>query len=235
VTAYDTAILAETALLSYWKLDETSGTAATDAKGSITSTYTSGFTLAGEGPEGPLALSGDSAVAFNGSTGYVAVAADARFNGLTAFTVEGVVNLTGSNPSKHENLWSAFNSGNSGIRCGVYAKRNATGNYFGFWDSTNLWRESLVSLVRNSWNHIAVAISALNATFYVNGANIRTVAAASNVPSTLTVQQLGWSSSGTEFLTGKVSHVATYNAALGDAAIAAHAAALQHHRRMVAA
>lgn len=44
--AYDALILAESALVGYWKLDETSGTVAADATGRNAGTYVGGVTLA---------------------------------------------------------------------------------------------------------------------------------------------------------------------------------------------
>jgi hypothetical protein len=44
---YDQRVLSEAALVGYWRLDETDGTVAFDAKGNLNGTYRGGVTLAG--------------------------------------------------------------------------------------------------------------------------------------------------------------------------------------------
>ena len=65
---YDVLVLADSPV-SYWPLDEASGTTANDLADSNNGTYTSGFTLGGAGPSSNFGGS----TAFNGSTGYVTV------------------------------------------------------------------------------------------------------------------------------------------------------------------
>ena len=60
---YAETILAEAGLVSFWKLAETSGTAAADSKGSNAGVYTGSPTL----NVAPLVTGGDKAVTFSGS------------------------------------------------------------------------------------------------------------------------------------------------------------------------
>ena len=63
--------------MSYWRLDETSGSSASDSTGGRTGTYTGGYTL---GQTGALTAVTNKAVGFNGSSGYVAVPYAAALN-----------------------------------------------------------------------------------------------------------------------------------------------------------
>lgn len=72
---------------SHWRLGETSGTTATDRKGTATATYTGGVTLGAAG----LVSDGNTAVSLDGTTGYVAVPNHTSINTggpYSALTVE---------------------------------------------------------------------------------------------------------------------------------------------------
>src|SRR4030095_11249083 len=77
--------------VSYWRLDETSGTSATDSTGGRTGTYTGGDTL---NPTGALSDGADNAGSTNGTTGYVAVPYAAALN-PAQFTLEAWAKPTG--------------------------------------------------------------------------------------------------------------------------------------------
>src|SRR5207244_1110284 len=64
MSAYDSLILGETGLVSYYETDGDSGTNAVDSKDANTGTYAGGFTLGQSGIP-----SGGSSVLYNGTTG----------------------------------------------------------------------------------------------------------------------------------------------------------------------
>jgi hypothetical protein len=78
-------------IVSYWRLNETTGTTAADSKDGNAGTYKGGFTL---GAAGLLQGDSDTAVKFDGSSGYVSVPHKATLN-PAKFTVEAVVTVTG--------------------------------------------------------------------------------------------------------------------------------------------
>src|SRR5215471_17999671 len=84
MAGYTSAILAETSLVSFWPLAETSGTSAADAKGTNTGTYTGGYTLG----QLPPYVQVSGAVNFNGSTGYVNVPTASNISPTAAVSVE---------------------------------------------------------------------------------------------------------------------------------------------------
>src|SRR6266536_1475171 len=94
-------------LVSYWRLGETSGTAALDSKGTNTGTYQNGVTL---GAAGALTNDSDTAASFNGSTNRVSLPALAA---VTNFTIEGWTNLaSGATANQNGNNALYATSGN---------------------------------------------------------------------------------------------------------------------------
>ena len=77
--------------ISYWRLDETSGTTATDFQHANTGAYVGSPTL---GQPGALSGDPDTAVAFNGTSQYVSVPYSASLNPAT-FSVEVWAKPTG--------------------------------------------------------------------------------------------------------------------------------------------
>lgn len=75
---------------AYFRLGESSGTAAVDVKGGASGTYTGGFSLA---QSGALANDADTSTDFNGSTGYVNVADRAEFDLGDVFTLEAWIRM----------------------------------------------------------------------------------------------------------------------------------------------
>ncbi len=90
-TDYSDAVLGTTGLVSFWRLNDQSGTTAADSKDSNPGTYENGVTLGG-----PSLVHTDTdnyAASFDGSTQYVEVPFAANIN-TPQFTVEAIVNPT---------------------------------------------------------------------------------------------------------------------------------------------
>ncbi|MFL5819891.1 MAG: LamG-like jellyroll fold domain-containing protein [Solirubrobacteraceae bacterium] len=91
---YQATIAAETSLVSYWRLGESSGTVANDAKGAHPGEYQGGVTL---GVPGLIDADADTAVSFDGTSGQVRVppppAAVAGDLNPSNFSVEAWVKL----------------------------------------------------------------------------------------------------------------------------------------------
>ena len=100
-THYSTAVLNDPHLVSFWRLNEQSGTVAVDSKGANNGTYQGGVTLGVPGLVSPDSQDSDNLAAqFDGQTGYVSVQFDADLN-PPAFTVEALVQPSGTDPNKH--------------------------------------------------------------------------------------------------------------------------------------
>ena len=209
--AYRNTILAETALVAYWELEETSGTAAADSKSTHAGTYSGTYSLAQQGIWTNTATRGN-ALGLTGS-GYVTVPAFAVASG-GAISVEAWVYPTASgqngsviwkNPVNAQ--WGLF------IEGGVIKWRgNSTSTLNG------------PTLTLNAWTHVVATQTGTTAILYVNGAQYAT--------GTITAITDG-TTGGTNdidigrfnsnyYLQGRLDEVALYNAVLTSTQVAAH-------------
>jgi hypothetical protein len=88
---YGDEVFNDPRLVSYWRLNETTGTTAADSKDGNPGTYNGAYSL---GAPGLLQGDPDTAVALDGSSAYVSVPYTAALN-PAKFTVEAVVKITG--------------------------------------------------------------------------------------------------------------------------------------------
>ena len=200
----------------YWRMNETSGTTATDlAGGNDNAFYEGGYTL---NQPGGLTANSDPAVALNGSSGQVRTASTIRLGSATGVTVEALVNpvsLTASSQAiarKH----------------GQYLLRldNAGRVIWRLWKGgavTELLSPTGV-VTAGSWNHIAATYDGTTMRIFVNGTERvqRTLAAPVDTPNSRLYMG---SSDGYDYLNGRLDEVATYPFALTAAKIAAHSSA----------
>ena len=100
-TSYSQTVLGTQGLVSFWLLDEPSGTTAVDSKDGNNGTYHGAVTLGVPGLVSPDSDdTNNSAAEFDGQTGYVSVPFAASLN-PPAFTVEALVQPAGIDPNKH--------------------------------------------------------------------------------------------------------------------------------------
>jgi Concanavalin A-like lectin/glucanases superfamily len=121
---YHNVVTGDPNVVSYWRLGEPAGqTTAKDVKGLADGDYVGGVTL---GTTGLMQNDGDTAVTFNGSSGYVRVPHRNELN-PTHFTVEALVTLNG---------------GAGSFRAVVSSRDIQAGNVFGYIlyaSDQNLW------------------------------------------------------------------------------------------------
>ena len=100
-TAYSTAVLDTANLVSFWRLNEQSGTTAVDSKDGNNGAYEGGETLGVPGLVSPDSNDSDNLGAqFDGQTGYVSVQFATNLN-QPMFTVEALVQPSGTDPNEH--------------------------------------------------------------------------------------------------------------------------------------
>jgi hypothetical protein len=111
-TTYASTVLSTAGLVSYWRLDETSGTTASDQKSANPGTYTGAYTL---NQPGAIANDSDTAVKLDGSSGYVSIPAASSLR-PSSITIEGWVKLAGSGgrlfSASHNDVWLGVDSTN---------------------------------------------------------------------------------------------------------------------------
>jgi Concanavalin A-like lectin/glucanases superfamily len=188
-SAYRDAVLANHPI-SYWRLDESSGTVASDQENSHKGAYLNSPTL---GQPGALAGDPDTAVSFNGASQFVGVPYSAALN-PTTFSVE---------------VW-AKPTGGTGTYRGVVASRSYPNGWVLYAGSNNTWQFWInngtgmkiiygAPVTLNAWTHLVGTFDGTTARLYVNGVLANSAAVASYQPQTSKALAIGQSSRGSGF------------------------------------
>jgi hypothetical protein len=159
--------------VAYWRLGEASGSTATDSAGGHDGVYTGTLTY---GVGGALPGDPDTAILFDGSSGYVAVPFSATLNPQGPFTAEAWVRPntipdSGGTPCP---ISSAQFNGN---RSGWQIRERDTGWQFVLYthNSSSVANDGLANTAHggvpstNSWTHLAGVYDGANTYLYVNG------------------------------------------------------------------
>jgi hypothetical protein len=212
--AYRDVVLAESSLVGFWELQETSGTVATDSTANARSgTYSGGFTLA---QPGIFVAAGtrNNAVALNGSSAYINIPAFAVASG-GALSVEAWISQTAAGKN------------------GSIAWKNPVNGQWGLFIESGVlkWRggsSSLTlvgpSLSAASWYHVVATQTGTTATIYVNGVQVASgtvTAIADGTTAGTNDINVGRFNSG-YYLNGKITTFALYNAVLTGTQVTTH-------------
>jgi hypothetical protein len=226
-TSYQQAILTSLPS-SYWHLDETEVTAMADVNslvsGTLQGTYTQG--------QASLISTGGNSVLLSNPDGRITLgSASYRFTGTSAFTWEGLINVTSDTGVGHYLVNCSFSDGSgqqgyllqlrdydaSGGRLALYRYRN----------NTTVSAYSSISVPLGATAHVVGTYDGLNSRVYVNGVLGGTGATdtASIVSGTSTIY-LGNDSASARPLLGLLDEVAVYARALSASEIATHYSAV---------
>jgi hypothetical protein len=201
---------------AYWRLGETSGTTAVDAIGGNNGTITGGVTLNQAG-----AISGgDTAMVFNGTTGYISVPSSAAITPTGSFTVETwVKTLTATEVP----LVEKFDAGNAGF---MFSLNNfGGGNYYALWVG-NGWVEGPGVVADGQWHHLVGVWNGTTVSLYLDGAVRRSIAPTGvNLPATTHALEIARRYDISVYSNASLDEVAFYSTALTAPQIAAHYAA----------
>ena len=170
-SAYASAVLSTSGLVSYWRLDETSGTTANDQKGANPGTYTGAYTL---NQPGALANDSDPSAAFGG--GYVDVPNSASIQNLSSVTLEAWVYWTGSG---EQFIMTKGSGGSLQGDLEVYAGKLVAQVGPAFVMDT-------LQFPQNSWQYVAMTYDGTTLRLYRNGTQVasQTAAAPAAPPTT---------------------------------------------------
>lgn len=221
---YTAAVLAESSLVSYWRLGETSGTQAGDSKGVNTGTYTGGFTLNQSSP----VKDGNPSVGLNGTSGYVNVPHHASLAITGDLTLEAWVN-----PTDYANTNQIVAKTSAAAEAASYDFRLQLGDgkmqfLLGNGVAVSTLTNGQFFVATGVWTHVAVTVSGTTVTFYRNGVAdtpVANAAARADTGQPLRIGQRGDLNVAT-YYKGSIDEVAVYNAALSSTRIAAHYAAV---------
>ena len=200
---------------NYWRLNETSGATAVDIIGGKNGTITGGVTL---NQPGALA-SGDKAMSFDGTTGYVTVPNAPALQLVGDLTIEVWCYLPTA--AGRATLISKSASGEFELTV------EATGalNFY------NAASESVISspgaVTFNKWHHLIVTRVASTKVIvqYVDGVAVKSGVYAGAVTASSNPVNIGRSAAAIQYSTGRLDEVALYPYALNAQQVAAHAAA----------
>lgn len=210
--------------VSYWRLGETSGTAAADSgTGGNAGTITGGVTL---GAPGAITADSNTAMTFNGSTGYVGVPDSANLNIAGDLTVEAW-----AKPKALSGVTQTI------VHKGFTPDTPSSAQYRISINSANQWKAAIYvgsssyAIVAStpapstsSWTHLSMIRSGNTLTFYVNATSVGsiTVSGATNTVSGSMLAMGRSGSSSAYYMNGGVDEVAVYSRALSASQIQSH-------------
>lgn len=196
--------------LSYWRLDETTGTNAADQMGVNALTYTGGYTL----NQTPGALTGsgdtDACVLLNGSTGYLA-GTTGQLQIASAITLEAWVN-----PSSNPAVSAIMGKHSSGSGYDLYV---ATGTVSFALNGTVVAGGTLTV---GQWAHIVATWDGATMRVYVDGVQVASGAFAGPLTVSTNPFQLGSTGTGVNTFAGDLDEAAVYTYALTPSQVLNH-------------
>jgi hypothetical protein len=214
------ATIAADGPVSHWRLGEASGSVAADQMGRNPGAYKAGTTL---GAPGALPSDPNTAVALNGSTGYISTPNAATLNPTDNFSVEA---------------WARPVT-LGGVTQAVMHKGGSTGN--AVWQyrigltSGNKWRGTVYvganaitvtdpgSATVTDWTHLVMTVSQGRLVLYVNGRSVATASFAGTVNTNTGILAIGRTgAASSDYFRGSIDEATIYPAALTGAQVATH-------------
>jgi PKD repeat protein len=164
-SAYPLTILNDDASL-YWRLGDSSGTAASDLAGANTGNIKTGVTLKAPGA---IHDDPDTAAAFNGSSGYVAASSSSA--GPDTFTVTAWINTSTRRGGKVIGFGSSNSGSSSSYDRHVYMD-NSGHLIFGVYPGSAQTIQSNATYNDSKWHFVAASLGADGMHMYVDGSEV---------------------------------------------------------------
>jgi hypothetical protein len=218
---YATTILND-GTISYWRLGETSGTTAADSStGGNPGTITGGVTL---GVPGALTSDSNTAMSFNGSSGYISVPDKSNLDMTGDFTLEAWAKPTVVNDGiDHAIIAKGGTCGNSCFQYRLYQSRYNTWRGILYNGSTSNVIDSPGAPTAGVWTYLALTRSGSTVTLYVNGTAVKTMTLSPALNTSTGILALGRQGSGSaDYFNGSIDEAAVYNKALSATQVLNH-------------
>jgi RHS repeat-associated protein len=216
---YASAVLGDSPR-GYWRLGETFGAVAGDSSPYGNSgAYGGGFTLV---QPGALANDPNYSVRLDGSSGNVAVPANASLNVGATVTIEAWIDKTSATIGP---IVEYGNTSSYGVHLWNYPTWDAL--YVNLVDTAGVGhaiQSPAGTFTTNAWYHVAAVYDGAYGTLYVNGVQVARNNLGSFVPQTTYALNIGKRplTSGLAYFTGLIDEAAVYAGALSPARILAH-------------
>lgn len=210
---------------AYYRLDEASGTMATDSAGGNNGTY-----LAAPAPSTtvnapPITYADPRSYSFNGTTQAVTAP---NFGSFTNFTVAVWVNRSGTTAARQSIVSYKENSSNGFVLC---LNENGSSEFARIWVNVTpggwLFKENAAAVPQGGWTHLAGSYDGSNIRLYVNGTEVTPATAAAGVMTNTGTDVLGIAGRNTfnqHWFPGLVDDVRIYSRALTAVEVAVLAA-----------
>jgi Phosphoesterase family/Concanavalin A-like lectin/glucanases superfamily len=212
-SSYSNLVLGTLGVIGYWRLGEPSGTVACDSKGANNGSYQSGTTL---GKPGALTNDPDTAVAFNGGSGFVQVPYSSSLNVGDVFTVEAWMKrgtLSNANSyviaSKQSNAWNLWL-----VDSFLVLRKSGVADV----------ATSTVAIADTAWHQVAATKNGSTVKLYIDGNDVTGTVNNQTMQNNTNPLAIG-QSSGASFFNGTIDEVAVYNVALTPSQISSRYAA----------
>lgn len=206
--------------VSYWRLGEVSGSVATDQLGGNPGTYKPGTTL---GSPGALPADADTAVSFNGSSGYVSVANAASLNPTNNFSVEAWAKPAALAGTTQAVLHKGGSTGNSvwQYRIGLTSGNKWRGTVYVGTTAFTVSDPGTASTA--NWTHLVMTASQGRLVLYVNGTSVATASFTGAVNTSTGILAIGRTgAASSDYFRGSIDEVAVYPVPLSAAQVANH-------------
>ena len=223
-------MVASDGALFYWRLGESAGTTAIDAKGTLDGVYSGGFVLA---QPGALGASGDTstAVGFGTAGAGVTVPSDPRHLSLASWTVEAWLYPTSGVAASDDTAILTHQFSSSLPLLMAYGTMGGGGStrrlWGGFYGTSGWWRiVDPTDLPLNAWAHVVVSHDGATTRVYRNGIEVVNSAGYgaavgwAATPATPLLIGKRWDSASS--FPGRIDEVALYPTALSATQVLAH-------------
>jgi hypothetical protein len=154
--------------LSYWRFGESNGTVANDSAGATNGTYFAGFTL---GATGAIANDTNTAVSFDGMSGYAAFGSSFNFTGTSSMSIELWIKPAPADASFRRVLSKETIDGNGreGYLIGYEGANNLSFERFESGAETAVG----ATITPNVYSHVVATFDGTTMIIYVNGAAVQ--------------------------------------------------------------
>lgn len=210
-SAYKTAVLANSPG-GYWRLGESSGNAADSSGNGNTATAIGGLTYS---VAGALASDPDTAVTFNGTTGYFSAADAASIDPGDTFTLEAWVKKAA------DGVWMTIASKGTGA---FFLGINSSNQLDFAKQGTNPHvAVSVPTITGTGWHHVAATKSGGTVHLYIDGADVPFTLNNATMVTNASALEIGRDAAGAgTYWNGSLDEVAVYPTALSAATILDH-------------